>query len=86
VTRLLFVLGKEANAVSVLKKAAKKTRQAGKPGEGELSVASTYYHPLDPLRNRIDHLAVVDFGCTMLYGRMIALAGKPVKTYRMKGH
>ena len=73
----------EKGRLSVGKKAerAKQTRKAKK---NPLLAASTYYHPLSPLPNEIDHLATINFGCNLLYKVMIALAGKPVKPHIFK--
>jgi hypothetical protein len=55
--------GKEIKAASALEKKAERARQTRKADESQLSVAFTYYHPLNPLPNPIDHLAIIDFGC-----------------------
>jgi hypothetical protein len=57
------VLGKEIEAAPALEKKAERARQTRKADKSQLSVAFTYYHPLDPLPNPIDHLAIINFGC-----------------------
>jgi len=49
-------------ADSALEKKAERATQTRKANKSQLSVASTYYHPLSPLPNRIDHLAIINFG------------------------
>ena len=62
VTRLLPALGKEKKADSASEKKAERATQTGKASISQLSVASTYYHPLSPLPHQIDHLAVINSG------------------------
>jgi len=50
-------------ADSALEKKAERARQTRKANKSQLLAASTYYHPLDPLPNPIDHLAIINFGC-----------------------
>jgi hypothetical protein len=60
---VLPALGKEIKAAPALGKKAEGARQTRKADKSQLSVAFTYYHPLDPLPNPIDHLAIISFGC-----------------------
>jgi len=55
----------KADAAS--EKKARRAKQTGKANESQLSAASTYYHPLNPLPNEINHLATINFGCNIFY-------------------
>ena len=59
---LLPSLDKEIEVPSALEKKAERARQTRKANKSQLSVASTYYHPLDLLPNWIDHPAIINFG------------------------
>jgi hypothetical protein len=48
-------------------KKAEKARQSGNADKRQLSASSTYYHPLSPVLNQIDHPGVIDFGSNPLY-------------------
>jgi hypothetical protein len=52
-------------ADSALEKKAERAKQTRKANKSQLSAASTYYHPLSPLPNRIDHLAIINFSCNL---------------------
>jgi hypothetical protein len=62
---LLLALDREITTASVLEKKAERAKQTRKANKSPLLGASTYYHPLDPLPNRIDHLAIINFGCNI---------------------
>jgi hypothetical protein len=75
-------LGRAIKADSALEKKAERAKQTRKANISQLSAASTYYHPLNPLPNQIDHLVIIDFSCNPQFIQgMIALASKPVKTH-----
>jgi hypothetical protein len=75
-------LGRAIKADSALEKNAERARQTRKATISQLSVASNYYHPLNPLPNQIDHLVTINFRYNLyLMQVMIALVSKPVKTY-----
>lgn len=77
-------LGREMKADSALEKKAERAKQTRKANKSQLSAASKYYHPLNPLPDQIDHFVIIDSGYNPhLYRVMIALAGKPVKTHIM---
>jgi hypothetical protein len=57
-------LDREIEAASALERKAKRARETRKVNIGQLSAASNYYHPLNPLPNQIDHLVTINFGCT----------------------
>jgi len=68
-------------ADSALEKKAERAKQTRKANKSQLSAASNYYDPLNPLPNQIDHFIIIDFDYNPHLCRvMIALAGKPVKT------
>ncbi|MGB6874386.1 MAG: hypothetical protein WBE46_09740 [Dehalococcoidia bacterium] len=64
---MLPALGKEIKADSAPEKKAEGATRTGKANKSPLLAASTYYHPLSPLPNEIDHLAIINFGCNLLY-------------------
>jgi hypothetical protein len=60
---LIRSLGSEMKAASALEKKAERARKTKKANKSQLSAASKYYHPLNPLPNQIDHLVIINFGC-----------------------
>jgi len=56
-------LDREIEAASALEEKAERARQTRKADMSQLSAASNYYHPLNPLPNQIDHLVIINFGC-----------------------
>ena len=78
-------LGREMKADSALEKKAERAKQTRKANKSQLSAASKYYHPLNPLPNQIDHFIIIDFDYKLrLYEVIIALAAEAVKIHILK--
>jgi hypothetical protein len=64
-TSLVSVLGEETRALSALGKKPERARQTRTVNTDQPLAASTYYHLLSPLPNRIDRLAIINLGCNL---------------------
>jgi len=79
---LMRSLGREMKADSALEKKPERAKQTRKANKSQLSAASKYYHPLNPLPDQIDHFIIIDFDYKFrLYEVIIALAAEAVKIH-----